>query len=159
MRALTPPPSRWLASASAPSSWSALSLTWRMRERRRVKRLRSMLDFWNGLRKGIDAALDTGSIATVNAALRERFTAFHIAVGEDGTIAITPELPPESPAVVVWDSPDGERPASNDPAAWAAFYRENPPTAARLVTFDNGGEGERFPALIDPSQNSRNAQP
>jgi DNA invertase Pin-like site-specific DNA recombinase len=117
----------------------------------------AMLDFWNGLRKGIDAALDTGSIATVNAALRERFTAFHIAVGEDGTIAITPELPPESPAVVVWDSPDGERPASDDPAAWAAFYRENPPTAARLVTFDNGGEGERFPALIDPSQNSRNA--
>lgn len=117
-----------------------------------------MLDFWNDLRRGIDTALDSGSVAAVNAALRERFVAFHVHVADDGTVSITPELPRESPAVVVWDSPEGERPDTDDPEAWAAFYEANPLRTARLATFDNAGNGEVFPVAVEPSQNPRTTQ-
>lgn len=105
----------------------------------------AMLDFWNGLRRGITTALDTENVATVNDALRDRFVAFHVSISDDGeSIEVTPELPAETPAVVVWDSPEG-RPAEDTPEAWAAFYRENPPTTARIVTYENGGNAAPFP--------------
>jgi hypothetical protein len=80
--------------------------------------------------------------------LRERFVAFHVHSEDDGRLSITPELPRESPAVVVMDGPEG------GPEGWAEFYRANPPQTARLVTFESGGEGEAFPVLIDPSRNA-----
>jgi DNA invertase Pin-like site-specific DNA recombinase len=114
----------------------------------------AMLDFWNGLRRGISTALDTENVTTVNDALRDRFVAFHIGVSADGgEIEVTPELPAETPAVVVWDSPEG-RPEADTPEAWAAFYRDNPPTTAKLVTYENGGNAAPFPVRAALSESA-----
>ena len=115
----------------------------------------AMFDFFNDLSAGVRGALGRSEVAEVNGGLRERFARFWLDTTAEG-VHITPELHPDSAAVLVADSPEGKRPATSDPKAWAAFYERHPTCVARLVSFE--GEGEPFPVLVGPEQYERDSQ-
>ncbi len=102
----------------------------------------AVLDFWNDLRGNVQGVLSRNRIPEVRAGLAETFESFHIDTTVAG-IGIYPELRSGIPAVVHLE---------------ATRVDDEPRCLARLVTFDNGGDAEPFPTLIDPAAKVGNTQ-